>query len=138
MSSTSSRLVGYWRVTAIEQGNEVYSDTVYPTLARAFIVLRDDETFMGSDVLNGITGRYIITPSGFRVLESSTTLRGYFGTDPAIILARRAMVAITDGHNVVANAMGDTLNIFLLDLEVRCERLPDSRHGANGPSGLAT
>lgn len=118
-------LYGRWCVSEAHGPVEAYTVSACPSLTPAFVEFGSDGLFLGYDAINATTGRFVRIPSGFYVVDGQTTLKGYFGADPAIKLVRRVMVAIASGRHVAARLSDHVLSLGVGDLALVCGRASD-------------
>lgn len=97
-----SAIVGYrWTLQTVQADGRTV-----PVAASLKVILdlRADDTFSGSDSVNGIGGRYVLTEAGIRVTESGTTLIAYAGNDPDRLMVIHGVDALVLGTGRAADA----------------------------------
>lgn len=98
----ASAIVGYrWTLQTVQADGRTVLVAASPAVT---LELRADGTFSGTDSVNGIGGRYVVTEAGIRVTESGTTLIAYAGHDQDRLLIIRGVDALVFGAGRAADA----------------------------------
>jgi heat shock protein HslJ len=124
-SATSSRPVspgfsGYnWQVVAIGHGGKV---TSIPARLRVALQFSPGGQFGASDGVNLHGGTYRTTSDGFTTSALASTLIGYAGHDPAVLLAIRAIGSFGDGVHATVKLTGDRLAVGVGSYTLTCQR----------------
>ena len=93
--SVSPGFTGYdWQVVAISQGGKV---TSIPARLQVALGFSPGGQFGANDSINVHSGTYRITGDGFTTSALSSTLVGYAGHDPAVLLAIGAIGSFGNG-----------------------------------------
>jgi hypothetical protein len=124
-SATSARSVspgftGYvWRVVAISHGGKV---TSIP--ARLQIALRFSPSgqFGANDSVNFHSGTYRVAGDGFTTSALSSTLVGYAGHDPAVLLAISAIGSFGNGVHATVKLTTGRLVVGVGSYTLTCQR----------------
>jgi hypothetical protein len=124
-SATSARSVspgftGYvWQVVAISHDGKV---TSIP--ARLHVALRFSPggQFGANDSINFHSGTYRTTGDGFTTSALSSTLAGYAGHDPAVLLAIGAIGSFGDGVHATVKLTADRLVVGAGSYTLTCQR----------------
>ena len=109
-SSAVAAAVGHkWRLTRVTVAGRQVD---VPDSINATLQLTSDGRFGGSDTVNGMSGTYTATRTGFTTTSTVTTLIGYAGTDPTRLAVIASMGAVL-GHEsaVAARTIGRTLTL---------------------------
>jgi hypothetical protein len=127
--SESPRFVGYeWQVVAISRAGKV---TSIPARLNVALRFSADGQFGANDGVNFHSGTYRATSDGFTTSSLSTTLIGYAGHDPAVLLAISAIGTFGDGTHAKAELIADHLVVRVGSYTLSCER---HSLGPSGPS----
>jgi hypothetical protein len=81
-----------------------------------------DGQFAANDGVNFHGGTYRATGDGFTVSDMKTTLIGYAGHDPVVLLAVSAIGSFTDGVRATATLTGDRLVVGVGAYTLTCRR----------------
>jgi hypothetical protein len=83
-----------------------------PDSIDATFQLTSDGRFLASDTVNGMSGTYTATRTGFIVTSAVSTLVGYAGADPTRLAVITSMAAVLrQGTAVAATTTGPTLTL---------------------------
>ena len=124
-SATSARSVspgfsGYvWQVVAISHGGKV---TSIPGRLQVALRFSPGGQFGANDSINFHSGTYRVAGSGFTTSALSSTLVGYAGHDPAVLLAISAIGSFGDGARATAVLTGDRLVVGIGSYTLTCQR----------------
>jgi hypothetical protein len=124
-SQVSAGFAGYrWLVVAI--GHE---GTVTSIPARLSVDLRfsPNGRFLADDSVNSHSGTFRMTHGGFTTSTLASSLVGYVGHNPAILLSQNAMTAFDNGAHATAQVTGDRLVVSVGSYTLTCVR--------HGPAG---
>lgn len=77
-----------------------------PASITATIQLTSDGHFLADDSVNAVSGSYVRTTRGYRVISSGSTAVGYAGNDTSRLTVIAAIDAVTYGKTDVAAAYG--------------------------------
>jgi heat shock protein HslJ len=109
-SSAVAAAVGHkWRLTRVTVAGRQVD---VPDSIDATFQLTSDGRFGAFDTVNGMSGTYTATRTGFTVTSGVTTLIAYEGTDPTRLAVIASMDAVLE-HNsaVAATTTGTTLTL---------------------------
>jgi hypothetical protein len=118
--SVSPGFVGYnWQVIAISRDGEV---TSIP--ARLHVALRFSPggQFGADDSVNFHSGTYRATNVGFTTSSLTSTLIGYAGHDPAVLLSVSAIGTFSDGVRATTELIADRLRVRVGPYTLTCKR----------------
>jgi hypothetical protein len=124
-SATSARPVspgftGYlWQVVAISHGGKV---TRVPARLQVALRFSPDGQFGASDGVNFHSGTYRTTGDGFTTSALASTLAGYAGHDPAVLLAIRAIGSFGDGVHAIVKLTAGRLVVGVGSYTLTCQR----------------
>ena len=135
-SATSARSVspgftGYvWQVVAISHGGKV---TSIPARLQVALRFSPGGQFGANDSINFHSGTYSVAGDGFTTSALSSTLVGYAGHDPAVLLAISAIGSFDNGAHATVKLAGDHLVVGLGSYTLTCQR-GGPRTGAPAPA----
>ena len=116
----SSGFSGYvWQVVAIGHGGKV---TSIPARLRVALRFSPGGQFGASDGVNFHGGTYRTTGDGFTTSALSSTLVGYAGHDPAVLLAISAIGSFGNGVHATVKLTGDRLVVGVGSYTLTCQR----------------
>ena len=124
-SATSARtappgFTGYdWNVVAISHGGKV---TGIPARLRVALRFSPGGQFGANDSINFHSGTYRTTSNGFTTSDLASTLVGYVGPDPAILLAQSAIGSFDNGAHATVKLTGDRLVVSVGSYTLTCQR----------------
>jgi hypothetical protein len=124
-SATSPRSVapgftGYvWRVVAISHDGEV---TSIPAQLQVALRFSPGGQFGANDSVNFHSGTYRRTVDGFTTRSLSSTLVGYVGHDPAVLLAISAIGSFDNGVHATATVTAGRLVVRVGSYTLTCQR----------------
>jgi hypothetical protein len=124
-SATSARSVspgftGYvWQVVAISHGGKV---TSIPPRLQVALRFSPGGQFGANDSINFHSGTYRITSDGFTTSALSTTLAGYAGHDPAVLLAISAIGSFDNGVRATVKLTAGQLVVGVGSYTLTCQR----------------
>jgi hypothetical protein len=136
-SATSARPVspgfaGYdWHVAAISHNGKV---TSIPARWRVALQFSPGGQFGANDSLNFHSGTYRTTRDGFTTSAMGSTLVGYAGHDPAVLLAIGAIGSFGNGAHATVKLTGDRLVVGVGSYTLTCQRR-GSRADVPTPAG---
>ncbi len=116
----SPGFTGYeWQVVTISHDATVRS---IPAWLRVALKFSPDGRFGANDGVNIHSGAYRTTGDGFTVSGMRTTLVGYAGHDPAVLLAINAIGSFNDGVHATVTLTGDRLVVGVGSYTLTCQR----------------
>jgi len=116
--SQSAGFSGYdWLVVSITHDGEARS---IPKRMHVVLQFSPNGQFDANDSVNFHSGTYRATGDGFTVAGMSTTLAGYAGHDPTILLAINAIGSLTNGVHATAKVTGDRLVVGIGSYRLTC------------------
>jgi hypothetical protein len=124
-SSTSARsaspgFIGYdWQVVAITLDGKV---TSIPARLQVALRFSRGGQFGADDGVNLHSGTYHTTSDGFTTSGVTSTLVGYAGHDPAVLLAISAIGSFDDGARATAELTADRLVVGVGSYTLTCQR----------------
>ena len=124
-SATSARpaspgFTGYdWNVVAISHGGKA---TSIPARLRVALQFSPGGQFGANDSINFHSGTYRTTSNGFTTSDLASTLVGYVGPDPAILLAESAIGSFDNGAHATVKLTGDRLVVSVGSYTLTCQR----------------
>jgi heat shock protein HslJ len=102
---------GYkWTVVEIAHGGK---PSTVPAGEAVLLQFAPNGDFGANEPVNYHFGTYAVTPGGFTTGEMGTTLVGYAGKDPSVLLAVDAISAFGKGNQARASVSGDTLTVTI-------------------------
>jgi hypothetical protein len=111
---------GYdWRVVTISHDGTMRS---IPRSVRVDLQFSPDGQFGANDSVNFHSGAFRATGDGFTVSDMKTTLIGYAGHDPIVLLAVSAIGSFNDGVHATAMLTGDRLVVDVGSYTLTCQR----------------
>jgi len=124
-SATSAKQVspgftGYvWRVVAISHDGKV---TSIPARLQVTLRFSPGGQFAANDSINFHSGTYRTTGNGFTTSALSSTLVGYVGHDPAVLLAVGAIGSFDNGVYATATLTANRLVVGVGSYTLTCQR----------------
>ena len=124
-SATSARSVspgfsGYvWQVVAISHGGKV---TSIPARLQVALRFSPGGQFGANDSINFHSGTYSVAGDGFTTSALSSTLAGYAGHDPAVLLAISAIGSFGNGVHATVNVTAGRLVVGVGSYTLTCQR----------------
>jgi len=124
-SATSARSVshgftGYvWQVVAISHGGKV---TSIPARLQVALRFSPGGQFGANDSVNFHSGTYRTTGDGFTTSDMASTLAGYAGHDPAVLLAISAIGSFGNGVHATVKLTADRLVVGADSYTLTCQR----------------
>ena len=123
-----------WQVVTISHDETARS---IPSRLQVFLQFSPDGHFNANDSVNFRSGAYRATATGFTVGGMGTTLAGYAGHDPIVLLAIKAIGSFNDGVHATAKLTGDRLVVGVASYTLTCQRRgrhsdPPARAGTGG------
>jgi heat shock protein HslJ len=107
--AATAGFAGYkWTVVTIGHDGKT---TPVPARYSVYLQFTPDGHFGANDPVNFHSGRYEVTPGGFTTSELASTLAGYAGSDPVVLLAEDAISAFDAGKRALTRINGDILSI---------------------------
>ena len=118
--STHTGFAGYkWSVVAINHnGNQ----TPIPAHYSVYLQFTPNGQFGANEPINYHGGIYRQTADGFTTSDVYSTLVGYAGKDPVVLLSQNAISAFNDGVNATAAVTGDRLTVTVAGYTLTCQR----------------
>ena len=111
---------GYkWQVVAIDRGGK---ETPIPARYPVYLQFAPDGQFGANEPVNYHFGNYRITPDGFTISNIGTTLAGYAGHDPVVMLAEGAITAFNSQVHATAGVTGNQLTVSVGGYTLTCQR----------------
>lgn len=108
-AATAAGFVGYkWAVVSISHDGKT---TPVPGKYSVFLQFTPDGHFGANEPVNYHSGGYRVTPDGFTTSGLSSTLAGYAGHDPVVLLAVSAIAAFNTVAPALASVNGDALTV---------------------------
>jgi heat shock protein HslJ len=106
--STTAAFVGYkWAVTSISHAGQT---TPVPGSYSVYLQFAPNGGFLANEPVNSHSGTYQVTQGGFTIGDLGSTLVGYVGHDPVVLVSMSAMEAF-DGAPAQASVSGNTLTV---------------------------
>jgi heat shock protein HslJ len=124
-SATSAKPVmpgftGYvWQVVAISHDAKV---TSIPARLQVTLRFSPGGQFGANDSVNFHSGTYRTTGDGFTTSDLSSTLVGYAGRDPAVLLAVNAIGSFGSGLHATVQLTADRLVVSVGSYRLTCQR----------------
>jgi hypothetical protein len=119
-SSVSPGFTGYdWQVVAISHDGKV---TSIPARMQVALQLSPGGQFGANDSVNFHSGTYRTTSDGFTTSALGSTLVGYAGHDPAVLLAISAIGSFDVGVHATVKLTGDRLVVGVDSYTLDCQR----------------
>jgi hypothetical protein len=116
----SPGFTGYdWQVVAIGHGGKV---TSIPARLQVALRFSPGGRFSANDSVNFHGGTYRTTGDGFTTSALASTLVGYAGHDPAVLLAISAIGSFGDGVHATAKLTADRLVVGVGSYMLTCHR----------------
>jgi hypothetical protein len=116
----SPGFAGYdWQVVIISHDGMARS---VPPRLKVVLQFSPDGRFGANDGVNFHSGTYRRTGDGFTVSGMATTLIGYAGHDPAVLLAINAIGSFEDGVHATVNLTADRLVVGVGSYILTCQR----------------
>lgn len=138
-TSASPGFAGYdWQVVAISHNG---IDTSIPARLQVALQFSRGGQFGADDGVNTSGGTYRATGDGFTTSALSTTLIGYAGHDPAVLLAMKAIASFGNGGHATVRLTGDRLVVGIGSYTLTCQRhglVPTPPSPGNSVPGTAT
>ena len=111
---------GYkWSVVAIDHSG---AETPIPAEYAVFLQFTPAGQFGANDPINYHSGSYRQTGDGFTTSHVGTTLVGYMGNNPVVLLAQSAITAFGDGTRATAMVTGNQLTVTVAGYLLTCQR----------------
>jgi hypothetical protein len=119
--SASPGFTGYaWQVVAISHGGKV---TSIPARLQIALRFSPGGQFGANDSVNFHSGTYRVAGDGFTTSALSSTLVGYAGHDPAVLLAISAIGSFGNGVQATVNLTAGRLVVGVGSYTLTCQRL---------------
>jgi heat shock protein HslJ len=138
-TSGSPGFAGYdWQVVAISHDG---MEMAIPARLQVALQFSRDGHFGANDGVNTSGGTYRATDDGFMTSALSTTLIGYAGHDPAVLLAMKAIASFGNGGHATVRLTGDRLVVGIGSYTLTCRRhglAPTPPPPGNSVPGTAT
>ena len=111
---------GYdWQVVAVSHDGKV---TSIPARLQVAMRFSPGGQFGANDSVNFHSGRYRTTGDGFTTSDMASTLVGYAGHDPAVLLAISAIGSFDDGTHATVQLTADRLVVSVDSYMLTCRR----------------
>ncbi|GIM98258.1 hypothetical protein Ato02nite_100510 [Paractinoplanes toevensis] len=108
-AASAAGFAGYkWAVVSISHGGKT---TSVPGKYSVYLQFTPDGHFGANEPVNYHSGSYRVTPDGFTTSGVSSTLAGYAGHDPIVLVAVSAISAFEDGAPALAGVSGNALTV---------------------------
>jgi hypothetical protein len=118
--SVSPGFTGYvWQVVAISYDGKV---TGIPAGLQVALRFSPGGQFGANDSINFHSGTYRMTGDGFTTSALSSTLAGYAGHDPAVLLAISAIGSFDNGVHAAVKLTADRLVVGVGSYTLTCRR----------------
>jgi hypothetical protein len=119
-TSVSAGFTGYaWQVVAIGHDGKL---TSIPPREQVALRFSPGGQFGADDSVNFHSGTYRTTSEGFTTSALSSTLAGYAGHDPAVLLAISAIASFDNGVRARAQLNGHRLVVDVGSYTLTCQR----------------
>src|SRR5215469_14933643 len=119
-NSVSPGFTGYvWQVVAISHDGKV---TSIPARLQVALRFSPGGQFGADDSINFHSGAYRRSGDGFTTSDLSSTLVGYVGHDPAVLLAISAIGSFDNGVRATAALTADRLVVGVGSYTLTCQR----------------
>jgi hypothetical protein len=119
-SPASPGFTGYdWRVVAISHSGR---ETTIPAKTRVALRFSPGGQFGADDSVNFHSGTYRTSNDGFTTGDLATSLAGYLGNDPVVLLAMGAMGSFRNGVHATVELTGDRLVVGVDSYTLTCQR----------------
>ncbi|AGL13582.1 META domain-containing protein [Actinoplanes sp. N902-109] len=116
----STGFTGYdWQVIAISHEGQ---QTSIPAGTQVALRFSPSGQFGANDSVNFRSGTYRTTSDGFTIGDLFTTLVGYSGDNPAVLLAMSALDSFDSGVHATATLTGDRLVVAVGSYTLTCHR----------------
>jgi hypothetical protein len=111
---------GYkWSVTAIHHDR---GTTAIPARYPVFIMFMSNGQFVANEPVNTHSGTYRAVSDGFVTSDIVTSLVGYIGHDPIVLLARSAISSFDTSAHATASLTGNRLTVVVGGYTLICQR----------------
>jgi hypothetical protein len=118
--SVSPRFAGYdWQVIAISHDGKV---TSIPARMQVALQFSPGGQFGANDSINFHSGTYRTTSDGFTTSALDSTLVGYAGHDPVVLLAVSVIGSFDNGVHATVKVTGDRLVVGVNSYTLTCQR----------------
>jgi hypothetical protein len=119
-TSVSPGFSGYaWQVVAISHGGKV---TNIPARLQVTLEFSPGGQFGANDSINFHSGTFRVADDGFTTSALASTLVGYAGHDPVVLLAISAIGSFGEGVHATANLTADRLVVGVGSYTLTCQR----------------
>jgi heat shock protein HslJ len=111
---------GYkWQVVAIDHAG---GETPVPARYTVYLQFTPDGQFGANEPVNYHSGLYHQTGDGFTTRDMASTLAGYAGHDPVVLLSVSAIFAFGDGVHAKVHLTGERLAVTVGGYLLICQR----------------
>jgi heat shock protein HslJ len=111
---------GYkWQVVAIDHAGR---ETPVPARYPVYLQFTPGGQFGANEPVNYHSGLYHKTGEGFTTSDMASTLAGYAGHDPVVLLSESAIFAFGDGVRAKVHLTGDRLAVTVGAYLLICQR----------------
>lgn len=123
---------GYdWQVVAISHDGKV---TSIPARMQVTLQFSPGGQFGANDSVNFHSGTYRTTTDGFTTSVLASTLIGYAGHDPVVLLAMSAIGSFGNGVHATVTLTGDRLVVGVSSYTLTCQRRSPKSADPVGPT----
>lgn len=120
LPSTQAGFARYkWRVIAIDHDGK---ETPIPARYNVYLKFMSNGDFGGNDPVNYHSGTYRVVHGGFITGRLATSLVGYAGKDPIVLLTVSAISAFDPGVHAAALVTGNRLEVTVDSYLLDCQR----------------
>jgi hypothetical protein len=117
---THAGFAGYkWSVVAIGHDGK---QTPIPAHYSVYLQFTPNGQFGANEPINYHGGTYRQTADGFVTSDVYTSLVGYEGKDPVVLLSQDAISAFNDGVGATTTVTGDRLTVTVAGYTLTCQR----------------
>jgi len=118
---SAATFTGYkWSVVAIDHDGK---HTLVPARYSVYLTFTPNGEFGANDTVNFHSGTYRQTAGGFTTSDVATTLVGYTGADPVVLLAIGAIASFDQpAHAAVRSLTGDRIAVTVDGYTLTCQR----------------
>jgi hypothetical protein len=115
-----SGFAGYkWQVVAIDHDGK---ETPIPAHYSVYLQFTPNGQFGANEPVNYHSGTYRVIGDGFTTGDIASTMVGYGGHDPVIVLAQDAVSAFGEGVHATAQVTGNRLAVTVAGYTLSCQR----------------
>ena len=119
-ATSGAGFAGYkWSVVAIDHAG---TQTPIPARYPVYLQFAPDGQFGANEPVNYHGGTYVQTADGFTTSHVYSTLAGYAGRDPVVLVAQDAISAFNDDARATAMVTGNQLTVTVAGYMLTCQR----------------